>query len=108
MIFAVNHTDPSWSQRRFPTGRCVATAWIPGNLLSPGTLFVTPWLQSLSPRTTQFDEPQRIGFAVRDNMGPGTARGEFRSDMPGAVRPLLQWTTEAESSISSVSRATLR
>jgi lipopolysaccharide transport system ATP-binding protein len=108
MVFGVNFTDPDWDQRPFPTGRCVATAWIPGNLLTSGTLFVTPWLVSLHPTTVQFDEPQAIGFHVKDNMGSGTARGDWPHDMPGAFRPLLRWTTQVESAKASVVTRAIR
>jgi lipopolysaccharide transport system ATP-binding protein len=42
----------------------------------------------------QFDEPQVIVFGVRDNMGIGTARGDWAGDMPGVIRPLLKWDTQ--------------
>ena len=94
MIFASLDQDADWSQRSYPTGRFVATAWIPGNLLTAGMMFVTATIISRSPDTLQFDEAQIVAFSVRDNMGPGTARGEWSGQMPGTVRPLLKWTTE--------------
>ena len=108
MIFAVNHTDPDWTQRPYATGVYVTTAWIPGNFLAPGMLFVTPALITQSPKTVQFDEPQVIVFRVRDNMGADTARGEWAGDMPGVVRPMLQWTTETGGSSRSETAAELR
>lgn len=101
MIFAVHHTDPDWHERAYPAGRCVSTAWIPGNFLAPGMLFVTAAVITRSPDTLQFDEPQAIAFSVRDNMGFGTARGDWAGDMPGIVRPLLQWTTELDPDVSA-------
>jgi lipopolysaccharide transport system ATP-binding protein len=93
-IFASLDQDAEWSQRSFPTGRFVTTAWIPGNLLTAGMMFVTATVITRSPDTLQFDEAQIVAFSVRDNMGPGTARGEWSGEMPGTVRPLLKWTTE--------------
>lgn len=75
-------------------GDYVATAWIPGNLLTAGTFFVTATLNTRAPDTTQFNEEQVISFTVLDGMGSGTARGDWGHDMPGVVRPLLEWTVE--------------
>lgn len=75
-------------------GDYAATAWIPGNLLTAGTFFVTVTLNTRAPDTTQFDEQQVISFTVLDGMGPGTARGDWGHDLPGVVRPLLEWSVE--------------
>lgn len=101
MIFPSLDQDPEWSERPYPTGRFVATAWIPGNFLTAGMMFVTATIITRSPDTLQFDEAQIVAFSVRDNMGPGTARGEWSGEMPGVVRPMLKWTTDyqAESHI---------
>ncbi len=94
MVFPALDQDPEWHHRPYPVGRYAATAWIPGNFLTAGMLFVTATIITRSPDTVQFDEPQVIAFSVRDNMGEGTARGDWGGDMPGVVRPLLEWTTE--------------
>lgn len=83
-----------WFQRPCQKGEYVVTGWIPGNLMSPGTFFVTATLNTRGPDSTQFDEEQVVSFTVLDGMGPGTARGDWGHDMPGIVRPLLEWTVE--------------
>lgn len=98
IVFPSLDQDPSWYQRPYPTGRYATTAWIPGNYLTAGMMFVTATVITRSPDTVQFDEPQVIAFGVRDNMGEGTARGDWGGDMPGVVRPLLEWTTERRDS----------
>lgn len=94
MVFASLGQDGEWFRRPSGTGRYTVTAWVPGNLLTAGTFFVTACLNTRSPNSTQFDEQQVIAFNVLDNMGPGTARGDWGGDLPGVVRPLLEWTTE--------------
>lgn len=74
-------------------GRHVSTVWIPANFLSAGTFFVTCSLITRSPDRVQFDENQVIAFSVLDALGDGTARGSWSGEMPGVVRPLLEWTT---------------
>lgn len=81
-------------QRPFSAGRYTTTAWMPENFLSPGTIFVTASLITRGPDDGVFDEQQVIAFNVMDNMGPGTARGDWGGHMPGVIRPLLDWTTE--------------
>ena len=97
VVFASLNQDPNWYEQPYSVGRYASTMWIPGNYLTSGTLLVTAALITRSPDTVQFDEPQIIGFSVRDNMGPGTARGDWGGDIPGAVRPLLKWTTKYSS-----------
>jgi lipopolysaccharide transport system ATP-binding protein len=94
VVFASLDQDAEWSERPYPTGRFVATAWIPGNFLTAGMMLVTATIITRSPDSLQFDEAQIVAFSVRDNMGPETARGEWSGQMPGTVRPLLKWTTE--------------
>jgi lipopolysaccharide transport system ATP-binding protein len=94
VVFTSLNHDPNWYEKPYSTGQYASTMWIPGNYLASGALLVSAAVITRSPNTVQFHEPQIIGFSVRDNMGPGTARGDWGSDMPGAVRPLLRWTTE--------------
>ncbi|BAU48084.1 ABC transporter [Sulfurifustis variabilis] len=108
MVFASLAQDGERFRRPSEKGRYTVTAWVPGNLLTAGTFFVTACLITRSPDSTQFDEQQVIAFNVLDNMGPGTARGDWGGDLPGVVRPLLEWTTEysaGERSDADVRRA---
>ncbi|OGI61650.1 MAG: ABC transporter [Candidatus Muproteobacteria bacterium RBG_16_60_9] len=101
VMFAALNQDPAWYDREFPVGRIVTTAWLPGNLLAAGRIFVTAALITRHPDISQFDEPQVIAFGVRDNMGAGTARGDWAGDMPGVIRPLLKWDTEVAAGVAA-------
>jgi lipopolysaccharide transport system ATP-binding protein len=94
VVFTSLEQNPDWWQRSYPVGRYSTTAWIPGNFLSAGRLFVTASLITRHPDVLQFDEQQVISVNVRDNMGIGTARGEWAGELPGAVRPLFKWSTK--------------
>jgi lipopolysaccharide transport system ATP-binding protein len=93
-IFASLDLDPDWTGQAYPVGRFAATAWIPGNFLTSGTVFVTATLITRQPDVPQFNEAQVIAFNVQDNLGVGTARGDWAGDFPGVIRPLLHWTTK--------------
>jgi lipopolysaccharide transport system ATP-binding protein len=94
-VFVSIDQDPQWrNERPRPAGRYKSTAWIPGNLLSEGTMYVTPALTSLMPRAEQFYVRDIIAFQVIDSMTGNSARGEYANKLGGVVRPLLKWTTE--------------
>jgi lipopolysaccharide transport system ATP-binding protein len=101
-VFSANDTDPVWRQRPRPPGRYVSTAWIPGNFLAEGMLFVDATLTTLSPNIHQFAERQVVMFQVVDTMEGNAARGDWAGCMNGAVRPLLQWQTRVVSPVHNV------
>jgi lipopolysaccharide transport system ATP-binding protein len=94
MIFMVNDRDPKWYRRQRPAGRYVSTAWVPGNLLSEGIITVGAGIMTEDPFRLHCDVPRVVGFRVHESAGGNTARGDFTGRWPGAVRPLLKWTTQ--------------
>jgi lipopolysaccharide transport system ATP-binding protein len=71
----------------------VSSVWIPGNLLSEGTLFVMAEMATINPTIMQFRERDIVAFQVVDSMDGDSARGDMAGQMRGVVRPLLKWTT---------------
>ena len=90
---AVDH-DPTWRGRVRPPGRYRSTAWIPGNFLSEGTMFIDVGLTTLEPLIVQFYERQAVAFQVIDSPDGDSARGDWAGRFGGVVRPLLKWSTE--------------
>jgi lipopolysaccharide transport system ATP-binding protein len=86
--------DPAWRRKRRPAGRWVTTAWIPGNLLAEGTMFVDISIPVTEPTMPQVWEPSLLAFQVVGSMDGDTHRGDFAGRLPGTVRPVLDWTTE--------------
>lgn len=91
--FVARETDPVWAGRARSVGRYVSTAWIPGNLLSEGPLFVGVAISTMDPVVIHFYERDAVAFQVIDSMDGDSARGEYAGPMPGVVRPLLEWST---------------
>ena len=85
--------DPAWRGRVRPPGRYRSTAWIPGNYLAEGTMFVNVGLDTLEPEIEQFYERQAVAFHVIDSCDGDSARGDYAGPMPGVVRPLLNWSS---------------
>ena len=96
-MFSAHDLDPEWRGRARPPGRYVSTAWIPGNLLSEGLVFVTPAMIALEPFSVQFVENSVITFQVIDSVDGDSARGDWTGKMKGVVRPMLKWTTQFSS-----------
>lgn len=94
-VFTTIDTDPNWRVRR-PAGKYKGTAWIPGNFLAEGLLFVQSSLFTLEPQTIQFELRDVVSFQVVDSLDSNTARGDWPGSMKGAVRPLLKWTNDYE------------
>jgi lipopolysaccharide transport system ATP-binding protein len=51
--FSAHDVDPSWRGRLRPAGKYLSSAWIPGNLLTEGTLFVAAGVRTIDPRVRQ-------------------------------------------------------
>jgi lipopolysaccharide transport system ATP-binding protein len=92
--FTAFEHDPAWRGRIRPPGRYRSTAWIPGNYLAEGTMFVDVGLGTREPNIFQYHERQVVAFQVVDSADGDSARADFAREMPGVVRPLLNWTTE--------------
>ena len=108
LLFGSLETDPKWKGKPKPPGRYVTTGWVPGNLLSEGTVIVNAELLTTHPLTKHFGERQAVAFHVVDSMDGDSARGDWGGEWKGAVRPKLEWATRfeaPEAEIESAARA---
>jgi lipopolysaccharide transport system ATP-binding protein len=94
LVFSAVDLDATWRQRPRPAGFYVSTAWVPGNFLSEGTVFIKVGLATMNPIVTQFNERDVVAFQVIDFLDGESARGDWTGPWRGAVRPLLKWTTQ--------------
>jgi lipopolysaccharide transport system ATP-binding protein len=92
--FSAHDVDPAWRGRPRPAGKCLSSTWIPGNLLTEGTLFVAAGVQTIEPRIRQFFVSNAVAFQIIELQNADGARGDSSSHITGVVRPLLKWTTE--------------
>jgi homopolymeric O-antigen transport system ATP-binding protein len=91
--FGAQDLDPEWRGRQRPAGRYVSTAWIPGNMLAEGMLFVDASMNTLEPFIFQYQSRSAVAFLVTDSLEGDSARGDWTGHMPGVMRPMLRWTT---------------
>ena len=85
--------DREWKKRTRAVGRYVSTVWIPGNLLSEGSLIVSVALTTPEPSRIHFWERDAVAFQVIDTTEGDSVRGDYGGHIPGVIRPLLPWTT---------------
>ena len=93
-LFMAAERDSMWRNRPRPAGRYKSTAWVPGNLLSEGTMVVSVAVSTPEPVAIHFFERDVVAFQVVDKLEGGSARGDYNGPMPGVIRPLLEWETE--------------
>jgi lipopolysaccharide transport system ATP-binding protein len=87
--------DARWSEPS-PPGDYLATAWIPGNLLNEGLMSIDAAVCSIrSPKLHHHvSEHEAVSFHVQDPAEGDSARGTFKGQWRGVMRPLLDWTGE--------------
>ncbi|HVF50076.1 MAG TPA: polysaccharide ABC transporter ATP-binding protein [Pyrinomonadaceae bacterium] len=94
-LFSAHDTAPEWRKIPRPAGLYISAAWIPGNLLSEGSMLAHVSLMSHVPSTVEhLHERNVVAFQVIDTQAGDSARGDYIGPMSGMIRPLLVWTTQ--------------
>ncbi|HZQ05159.1 MAG TPA: polysaccharide ABC transporter ATP-binding protein [Anaerolineae bacterium] len=94
-VFTVLDARSEWRHKLREVGRYVTTAWIPGNLLSESSMFVSVAISEYYPMVIHLMEREVVAFQVIDSLHEDSARGDYRGPLLGAVRPIVKWTTRA-------------
>jgi lipopolysaccharide transport system ATP-binding protein len=81
------------SEGKYKPGKYKSTAFIPGNLLSEGTLIVGVAICSFEPLIVHFYEKDVIAVQVSDDLDRNGARSIYAGPMLGFLRPKLEWKT---------------
>jgi lipopolysaccharide transport system ATP-binding protein len=98
LAFITVDQDKSWRKKPRPIGRYTSTVFIPGNLLSEGTLYCNCALRIINPDRLIFNEKNVVRFMIYDTQEGDSARGDYGQKFYGVVRPLLKWSTRFDSS----------
>ncbi len=92
-VFITNDSpDPATREPR-PSGRYRAVVEVPANMLSEGMYSVGVALSTFEPVIIHFFERGALAFQVNDPGDRDSARGTYAGPLPGAMRPLLPWST---------------
>ena len=92
-IFSTHDVDPQWQLRPRPAGEYVSSVHIPGNLLTVGSIRVSAGFETVEPSIYQFHVQDVVAFDVVESYKENTARFNYKGNIEGAVRPLLEWST---------------
>ena len=91
-VFNAIDTDPFWAENQ-RTGLLRSIVWIPGNLLSEGTMFVSIVVVSVASQQSirHLALTEAVAFQVYDPGEGDSSRGAFMGAWGGACRPMLRW-----------------
>jgi len=93
-IFISYDWEGGWRTRPREPGIYTSVVHVPGNFLSEGSVFVGASLTTFDPLATHFFARDAVTFNVYDSMDGNSARGDHVGEIPGIVRPMLEWETE--------------
>jgi lipopolysaccharide transport system ATP-binding protein len=97
-VFTTHDAGEEWHRRARARGRYTSAVRVPGNLFSEGSLIAHVSVMSHFPSTIlHVREANAVAFQIVDEAGGPSARGDYVGPIPGVVRPLLEWTTRADS-----------
>jgi lipopolysaccharide transport system ATP-binding protein len=82
--------DPERYEQGLPKGDYRSSCRVPGDLLNDGMYWVSVYISKNGRTIVQHDEV--LTFDVRDAV---EMRGGWHDKWVGAVRPMLEWTTES-------------
>lgn len=89
--------DEAWRKQKRAAGKYISRVTVPGNFLCEGQIYINVIMWTLEPsRHMEFNEREVLTFQVIDSFEGGSARGEWRDDLPSAIRPIFNWETEAK------------
>jgi lipopolysaccharide transport system ATP-binding protein len=98
LFITSDSNDRTWRSTTRRPGVVRSTVRIPGNFLAEGRLIVTAAVSSLNPTLVHAIERDAVAFQVVDRSEGDGVRGEWVGDLPGVVRPMLEWRVETSSS----------
>jgi len=94
LIFCAFEVDSEWHHKNRRRGQHTCTAWLPANLFGDGQIGIGVSIFSFRPWTIHFEASNLLRVDIVSGSAKLTARGHFEGNIPGLIRPLLNWTTE--------------
>ncbi len=93
-LFVTIERDPRWRRKPRPAGRYYSRVHIPGNFFAEGTILCGGALITESPFICHCHERYLVAFQIVDAPDGSSARGDYGGNMPGVLRPMLDWQVE--------------
>lgn len=92
LFITSDSNNRNWRDAPRRAGVVRATVRIPGNFLAEGRVVVTAAVSSINPTAIHAIERDAVAFQVVDRSTGDAVRGDWTGDLPGVVRPMLDWT----------------
>ncbi len=93
-VFVSFDQDKNWRYKPRKRGIYTSTARIPANFLAEGSFYVHVIMATFEPLTVHLIERDTVTFNITDKIEGDSARGNYVGEMPGVVRPILEWETQ--------------
>lgn len=92
-IFDSHSVTSKWYTTPHPVGEFEITAWIPANLLAQGQYTIGAAMFNHEKHQVHFHTKELISFNIYDYADGDklTSKGHTNTDLPGIIKPLLQW-----------------
>jgi homopolymeric O-antigen transport system ATP-binding protein len=95
LFISGDNVNPEWRETERRPGVVRSTCRLPADFFNEGRVIVTAAVSSPDPTVVHARENDAVAFVVVDK-SEGGARGGFPRDLPGAVRPLLEWSVSSD------------
>ncbi len=86
-------THPEWHAQPRPSGVYQTTAVLPGNFFNEGSFQLAVSICTMEPFHCHAYVHNALAFSFYDPIFGDSARGQYRGDLKGYLRPLLDWQT---------------
>jgi lipopolysaccharide transport system ATP-binding protein len=92
LFVSPDFNESQWGSKPRPRGVFRATCTVPGNLLAEGQVSVCAEVSTRNPHyEIHFLEYDCVTFQVFDRGLPGSVRANWGRNLPGVMRPALEW-----------------
>jgi lipopolysaccharide transport system ATP-binding protein len=86
--------NSAWYKRPRPPGRYISRAWIPGDLLNEGLVYITPAIRDMRTKMMHFRMREAIGFQVINTLDSDPDQPDAVGSLGGVIRPAFAWEVE--------------
>lgn len=93
-IFDSHETNTELYSVQKEKGFYKTTVWLPKNLFSEGVIVVGAALVTHDPFRVHFHDKETIIFNLYDDLKNSPTRGDYVGNLPGIIRPLLEWESK--------------
>jgi lipopolysaccharide transport system ATP-binding protein len=91
-VFDAHNVNSPYYHEPHSKGKYVSVMWIPAHLLNTGSYYINSAIFNHMEKVIHFHEKDILSFSVYEVFDEITARGMNSENIPGIIRPLLDWT----------------